>query len=143
MLKSYCCCRTDVPEPEYRTIVWATAAALRLASRRVLTNADTKKLFLQSLVTLMSTPHAKHTDPALLMEYLLMVKKWLLEPQNGGELVVQCSFRLLEDSLRRSAPSLEPAGCLPAAHHSDGLSMTHFCGACLHAVLQAAATAHR
>lgn len=78
-------CRADAPEPEYRSIVWATAAALRLAGRRVLTNMETKKMLLQSLVALMSTPHAKHTDPALLLEYLLLVKNWLLEPQGGGE----------------------------------------------------------
>ena len=77
-------CRGDPPEPEYRSIVWATAAALRLAGRRVLTNMETKKMLLQSLVALMSTPHAKHTDPALLLEYLLLVKNWLLEPQGGG-----------------------------------------------------------
>ena len=78
-------CRGDPPEPEYRSIVWATAAALRLAGRRVLTNMETKKMLLQSLVALMSTPHAKHTDPALLLEYLLLVKNWLLEPQGGGK----------------------------------------------------------
>ena len=65
--------------------MWATGAALRLAGRRVLTNMETKKMLLQSLVALMSTPHAKHTDPALLLEYLLLVKNWLLEPQGGGE----------------------------------------------------------
>ena len=45
-------------------------------------------MLLQSLVALMSTPHAKHTDPALLLEYLLLVKNWLLEPQGGGESTV-------------------------------------------------------
>ena len=49
-------------------------------------------MLLQSLVALMSTPHAKHTDPALLLEYLLLVKNWLLEPQGGGQPTVFSTF---------------------------------------------------
>ena len=45
---------------------------------------ETKKLFLSSVVPLISTPTAPQTDPALHMECLNIVRLWLLEPENEG-----------------------------------------------------------
>lgn len=48
---------------------------------------DSKKLFLSSMVPLISTPTAHQTDPALHMECLNIVRLWLLEPENGGKML--------------------------------------------------------
>lgn len=74
----------QLPQPDYGTLVWAMIAALRLSARRVLTNADTKKAFLQTMVLLITSGAARHTDPTLLMEYLRIVRQWLLDPEPGG-----------------------------------------------------------
>ena len=59
--------------------------SLRLTFRKVLTSAENKKLFLQTMVQLITTATARQTDPALLRECLNIVRLWLLEPENGGE----------------------------------------------------------
>lgn len=71
----------DMGEPEYGTLTWATLAALKLAANKVLMQADRKKLFLQTLVLLITGNAAKHTDPAILMGILTIVRSWLLNPQ--------------------------------------------------------------
>ena len=58
--------------------------SLRLTFRKVLTSAENKKLFLQTMVQLITTATARQTDPALLRECLSIVRLWLLEPENGG-----------------------------------------------------------
>lgn len=70
----------DLGEPEYGTLTWATLAALKLAANKVLFQADRKKLFLQTLVLLITGNAAKHTDPAILMGILTIVRSWLLHP---------------------------------------------------------------
>lgn len=67
-------------EPQYGSLVWATRAALRLAADKVLFSAERKKLFLQTLVLLITGNAAKHTDPAILMAILAIVRTWLLSP---------------------------------------------------------------
>ena len=67
-------------EPQYGSLVWATRAALRLAADKVLFAAERKKLFLQTLVLLITGNAAKHTDPAILMAILNIVRTWLLTP---------------------------------------------------------------
>lgn len=59
--------------------------SLRLTFRKVLTSAENKKLFLTTMVQLITTATARQTDPALLRECLNIVRLWLLEPENGGE----------------------------------------------------------
>ena len=59
--------------------------SLRLTFRRALNSMEAKKLFLSSMVPLISTPTARQTDPTLHMECLNIVRLWLLEPENGGE----------------------------------------------------------
>ena len=58
--------------------------ALRLTFRKVLNSADNKKLFLQTMVQLITTATVRPTDPALLRQCLDIVRLWLLEPENGG-----------------------------------------------------------
>ncbi len=65
--------------------------SLRLAFRKVLTSAENKKLFLQTMVQLITTATARQTDPALLRECLTIVRLWLLEPENGGG---QCCWHI-------------------------------------------------
>ncbi len=67
-------------EPEYGTLTWATLAALKLSANKVLFQAERKKLFLQTLVLLITGNAAKHTDPAILMGILTIVRSWLLQP---------------------------------------------------------------
>ena len=77
-------CRAEPVEPLFGTLVWAMWRSLRLAFRKVLTSAENKKLFLQTMVQLITTATARQTDPALLRECLTIVRLWLLEPENGG-----------------------------------------------------------
>jgi len=70
----------ELGEPEYGTLTWATLAALKLAANKVLFQAERKKLFLQTLVLLITGNAAKHTDPAILMGILNIVRLWLLHP---------------------------------------------------------------
>lgn len=72
-------------EPLFGTLVWAMWRSLRLTFRKVLTSAENKKLFLTTMVQLITTATARQTDPALLTECLNIVRLWLLEPENGGE----------------------------------------------------------
>lgn len=78
-------CRADPVEPLFGTLVWAVWRSLRLTFRKVLTSAENKKLFLTTMVQLITTATARQTDPALLRECLNIVRLWLLEPENGGE----------------------------------------------------------
>lgn len=77
-----CCGRNsgEVGEPEYGTLTWATLCALKLAANKVLYAADRKKLFLQTLVLLITGNAASKTDPTILMGILQIVRTWLLEP---------------------------------------------------------------
>ncbi len=77
-------CRAEPVEPLFGTLVWAMWRSLRLTFRKVLTSAENKKLFLQTMVQLITTATARQTDPALLRECLSIVRLWLLEPENGG-----------------------------------------------------------
>ncbi|BDA47386.1 probable transcription-associated protein 1 [Coccomyxa sp. Obi] len=70
----------EMGEPEYGTLTWATLAALKLSANKVLFQAERKKLFLQTLVLLITGNAAKHTDPAILMGILTIVRSWLLQP---------------------------------------------------------------
>lgn len=72
-------------QPAYASIVWVMQHALRLAAPRVLYNAEQKKLFLQTFVLLLTGGNARLTDPAVLMEVLLIVKRWLLDPKPAGQ----------------------------------------------------------
>ena len=78
-------CRAEPVEPLFGTLVWAMWRSLRLTFRKVLTSAENKKLFLTTMVQLITTATARQTDPALLRECLNIVRLWLLEPENGGE----------------------------------------------------------
>lgn len=78
-------CRAEPVEPLFGTLVWAMWRSLRLTFRKVLTSAENKKLFLTTMVQLITTATARQTDPALLTECLNIVRLWLLEPENGGE----------------------------------------------------------
>lgn len=82
-------CRADPVEPLFGTLVWAMWRSLRLTFRKVLTSAENKKLFLTTMVQLITTATARQTDPALLRECLNIVRLWLLEPENGGKHVCQ------------------------------------------------------
>ncbi|KAL0051806.1 hypothetical protein WJX82_002492 [Trebouxia sp. C0006] len=75
--------KAEPVEPLFGTLVWAMWRSLRLAFRKVLTSAENKKLFLQTMVQLITTATARQTDPALLRECLTIVRLWLLEPENG------------------------------------------------------------
>jgi hypothetical protein len=70
----------EAGEPQYGSLTWATRAALQLAAGKVLHSAERKKLFLQTLVLLITGNAAKHTDPAILMQILATVRAWLLQP---------------------------------------------------------------
>ncbi len=72
--------------------------SLRLAFRKVLTSAENKKLFLQTMVQLITTATARQTDPALLRECLTIVRLWLLEPENGGG---QCCWHIAGEVKRK------------------------------------------
>ncbi len=72
-------------EPLFGTLVWAMWRSLRLTFRKVLTSAENKKLFLTTMVQLITTATARQTDPALLRECLNIVRLWLLKPENGGK----------------------------------------------------------
>lgn len=78
-------CRADPVEPLFGTLVWAMWRSLRLTFRKVLGSAENKKLFLTTMVQLITTATARQTDPALLRECLNIVRLWLLEPENGGK----------------------------------------------------------
>ena len=67
-------------EPEYGTLNWVTLCALKLTANKVLTNVERKKLYLQTLVLLITGNAAKHTDLAIVMGILSVVKTWLLNP---------------------------------------------------------------
>lgn len=82
-------------EPLFGTLVWAMWRSLRLTFRKVLTSAENKKLFLTTMVQLITTATARQTDPALLTECLNIVRLWLLEPENGGEPQFSPSFGLI------------------------------------------------
>ncbi|KAL0020642.1 hypothetical protein WJX79_010395 [Trebouxia sp. C0005] len=75
--------KAEPVEPLFGTLVWAMWRSLRLTFRKVLTSAENKKLFLQTMVQLITTATARQTDPALLRECLTIVRLWLLEPENG------------------------------------------------------------
>ena len=75
-----CRAATEQGEPQYGSLTWATRTALQLAANKVLFSAERKKLFLQTLVLLITGNAAKHTDPAILMQILVIVRAWLLEP---------------------------------------------------------------
>ena len=79
-----CFFRAEPGEPPFGSLVWAMWRALRLTFRKVLNSADNKKLFLQTMVQLITTATARPTDPALLRECLDIVRLWLLEPENNG-----------------------------------------------------------
>lgn len=63
-------------EAEYGTLPWAVAQILRLAAPRVLVHAETKKLFLQVLILLVSGPAARNLDPAITLEMLRLLRTW-------------------------------------------------------------------
>ena len=91
-------CRAEPVEPLFGTLVWAMWRSLRLTFRKVLTSAENKKLFLQTMVQLITTATARQTDPALLRECLTIVRLWLLEPENGGG---QCCRHIAGDKKRK------------------------------------------
>lgn len=66
--------------PEYGTLNWVTLTALKLTANKVLTNVERKKLYLQTLVLLITGNAAKHTDLAIVMGILSVVRTWLLHP---------------------------------------------------------------
>jgi len=70
----------ELGEPEYGTLNWVTLCALKLTANKVLTNAERKKLYLQTLVLLITGNAAKHTDLAIVMGILSVVRTWLLHP---------------------------------------------------------------
>lgn len=70
----------ELGEPEYGTLNWVTLCALKLTANKVLTNVDRKKLYLQTLVLLITGNAAKHTDLAIVMGILSVVRTWLLHP---------------------------------------------------------------
>ncbi len=57
-----------------------TLCALKLTANKVLTNVERKKLYLQTLVLLITGNAAKHTDLAIVMGILSVVRTWLLHP---------------------------------------------------------------
>jgi len=70
----------ELGKPEYGTLNWVTLCALKLTANKVLTNAERKKLYLQTLVLLITGNAAKHTDLAIVMGILSVVRTWLLHP---------------------------------------------------------------
>jgi hypothetical protein len=103
----------EVGEPEYGTLTWATLCALKLAANKVLYAADRKKLFLQTLVLLITGNAAKHTDPAILMGILTIVRTWLLEPAMSmvpGSMTPE-AISLTEKARCRDHP------CVPSMSH--------------------------
>ena len=57
-----------------------TLCALKLTANKVLTNVERKKLYLQTLVLLITGNAAKHTDLNIVMGILTVVRTWLLHP---------------------------------------------------------------
>ena len=70
----------ELGEPEYGTLNWVTLCALKLTANKVLTNVERKKLYLQTLVLLITGNAAKHTDLNIVMGILTVVRTWLLHP---------------------------------------------------------------
>lgn len=76
----WCRDAAELVEPEYGTLNWVTLCALKLTANKVLTNVERKKLYLQTLVLLITGNAAKHTDLAIVMGILSVVRTWLLHP---------------------------------------------------------------
>lgn len=66
--------------PEYGTLAYAVAAVLRLCASRVLGMTDARKAVLQNVVGLLVGQNLRLIDPALFLEMLLVVEKWVMRP---------------------------------------------------------------
>uniref|UniRef100_A0A7S3QND2 Uncharacterized protein n=1 Tax=Dunaliella tertiolecta TaxID=3047 RepID=A0A7S3QND2_DUNTE len=69
--------------PEYGSLAWATAACMRLLAPRVLHNNDYRKAVLSAVVSLVVGMTVRFLDPALLLEVLKVVSRWLVDPYPG------------------------------------------------------------
>jgi len=112
-------------DPAYGSLTWSMCAALRLAAHRglVLLHTDHKKLFLHTLVVLITG--AKATSPAVLMEILMIVRKWLLEPDTAtGCLSVKEAVLFLQRlaQLERSGAT---QGAIKTEWETNFLSLMH------------------
>lgn len=67
-------------EPEYSSMMWCMSQALTICAPHVLTHPEYKKLLLQSMILLLTGQGAKCTEPALFMQMLHILEKWLLQP---------------------------------------------------------------
>ena len=77
-----CTCRKEGEEawqPEYGNLVWLVQHGLRLCAPRVMPSAERKSMLLKTLINLITGASARYTDPAILMEILLLVKAWLID----------------------------------------------------------------
>ena len=113
--------------PEYGTLNWVTLTALKLTANKVLTNVERKKLYLQTLVLLITGNAAKHTDLAIVMGILSVVRTWLLHPvvvhvpgkpseyisltEKVGALPGCMNYSLLPSSSWPSSPLKSPQAC--------------------------------
>ncbi|KAL6746236.1 hypothetical protein V8C86DRAFT_2445362, partial [Haematococcus lacustris] len=70
-------------ELEYGSLGWAVASCLRLCAPHVMHNSDHRKALLSSMVNLLVGQHAKGVEPALYLEMLLLVERWVVRPLPG------------------------------------------------------------
>ncbi|GFR40173.1 hypothetical protein Agub_g730, partial [Astrephomene gubernaculifera] len=70
-------------EPEYGSLYWVVSSCVRLLAPRVLHNHEQRKAVLSSMIGLMAGQNTRHMEPALFLEMLKVLERWLVNPYPG------------------------------------------------------------